>query len=219
MNGFASVFRESGSVHCLYGTPEPAGCETLYRTELRAVRGAAANRTADFCAGRRCAREAMRRLGRRRCALPMGEDRAPLWPPGLQGSISHTEGFACAYLSTGTAPVGVDVERTDRAIDPDVWRLILSERERELLGTPEARFLAFSAKEAFFKAAFPKVGRYFGFDAVEFDHAKTGYGFVLRVVNSPGPGVPHGSRYSGCYFISDSFVLTWMSLNPESALS
>jgi enterobactin synthetase component D len=216
MKGFAKTFLESGTAHCLYGSPEPAGRGTLYPDELGAISGVAANRAADFCAGRRCAREAMRMLGRGLCAVPVGEDRAPIWPAGLRGSISHTDGFACAYLTTGPEPVGVDVERTDRALDPDVWRLILSERERELLEGVEARFLAFSAKEAFFKAAFPVVGRYFGFDAVELEAPATAGRFALRVAKSPGLGVPDGCRYGGSYLSSGPFVLTWIRLGPEA---
>lgn len=112
-------------------------------------------RRAEFLAGRLCAMLALRAIG----APPeVGRaGRAPVWPAGATGSIAHAGGRAIAVAARRPARLGVDCEtlmtpRTAAEIGP----LILREAEWRL--RPEAmeaaRFLtlAFSAKEALYKA-------------------------------------------------------------------
>lgn len=100
---------------------------------------------------------------------------APIWPPGITGSISHTEGFCAAIAaptSTELLAVGLDIERIDRVSDR-VRKFILTESEAtEVAALPASQVqrrvaVAFAAKEAFYKAQYQLTSTYLGFGAVE----------------------------------------------------
>ena len=66
--------------------------EGLLPEERGAVAKAVPKRVAQFTAGRVCARRALAQLGNTEpVPILMGEDRAPQWPAGYVGSISHTD--------------------------------------------------------------------------------------------------------------------------------
>jgi enterobactin synthetase component D len=99
---------------------------------------------------------------------PSGE---PLWPEGVSGSITHSGTQAMAIVVRHpTALVGIDceailAEREAREIQDG----IIDAQEAMCLtrsGYPFALALtlAFSAKESLFKALFPQVKTYMGFD-------------------------------------------------------
>lgn len=99
---------------------------------------------------------------------PSGE---PLWPEGVSGSITHSGAHAMAVVVRHQdALVGIDCE----AILPDreardIQDGIVDAQEAMCLthsGYPFALALtlAFSAKESLFKALFPQVKTYMGFD-------------------------------------------------------
>ncbi len=70
-------------------------------------------RKIEFLAGRRCAAAALRKLG---CeddgGLPIGPRRAPTWPEGFVGSISHGDGLAVAVAAQcgDAAALGIDIQ-------------------------------------------------------------------------------------------------------------
>lgn len=174
--------------------------------EAAAITRAVPARRAEFTAGRAAARLALSRLGLPPVAIPAGEGRAPVWPDGVSGSISHAGGYALAAARTG-APLGLDVE-TDAEIEADLWALICDAEELESL--PESgRGLAvrqvFSAKEAIFKAQYPLTGRLIGFDAVTLRLA-TG-GFVGRFADAVGDFAA-GAELAGRIARTDGLVLT-----------
>lgn len=134
----------------------------LLPEELASIRAAVPARVAEFAAGRRCAREAMRAYGIEVDApLLRGTHRQPLWPVGLRGSITHTEGYCAAVVARAgdCAGLGIDVERCGR-VEPPLWPALFDASElaalqllapapRETLAT-----LLFAVKEAFFKSQF-----------------------------------------------------------------
>jgi len=124
-------------------------------------------RKAEHLAGRIAAVHALRELGHKN--VPgMGEQRQPLWPQGLFGSISHCATTALAVSQTHCGPtaragvprqpVGVDREEVfTPQIAAELANSIVSEAEKARLaesGFPfeQALTLAFSAKESAFKA-------------------------------------------------------------------
>lgn len=151
----------------------------LMPEEAVAMRGAVLSRHNEFAAGRHCARVAMAQLGRHGLAVPMGGDRAPIWPNGLVGSISHC-GSSCAAAvaraADGFAAIGIDIEAA-RPLDIDLAEEICTGGEREWLAAmPEAErglLLAaiFSAKEATYKCQYALTGKLIDFQAlsIEFD--------------------------------------------------
>lgn len=130
---------------------------TVHPDENIHVVGSAEKRRRDFALGRACARAAMAGLGQGETVIVKGEDGAPLWPPGIVGSITHTQGYAAALVGeTGDfAGIGIDAERIG-GVTRELWpRIFTSSEQDRLRSQPEpllAATLLFSAKEASYKA-------------------------------------------------------------------
>lgn len=184
------------------GSDHPA----LLPTEMPAVVGAVDARVAEFAAGRWAARRAMLALGHAATAVPAGTDRAPVWPAGLAGSISHAGGVAAAALRAG-GPLGLDLEE-DAALEPDLWPLICG--ADELAALPEtdrgrAVRQVFSAKEAVYKAQYPLTGCVIDFAAVSI--ALDPGGFVATFRQPVGP-LTAGHSMRGRIARTDGLILT-----------
>lgn len=152
------------------------GADDLFPEENLAMARAVSRRRAEFAAGRRAARQAMAQLGLPAAAIPMGADRAPAWPGGVVGSISHAGALGVAVVArAGTfRSLGVDLEH-DAPLDADLIAEIC--RPEELAAVPpEARGMQatrlFSAKEAAYKAHYPLVRRIYGFHGLSVDLAQ-----------------------------------------------
>lgn len=119
------------------------------------LRATVPKRQREFLAGRLCAAHALRAAG---LAEEVGlQDRAPIWPKGAVGSISHSDARVVAVVSRGHSGLGVDVEPLMTATQAqDIKDLILTQAEAALcpvdLRFPEFLTLVFSAKEALYKA-------------------------------------------------------------------
>jgi len=189
------------------GWSEVSGNEGVFPDEFTAVARAVPKRQAEFAAGRRAARAALEALGRPGTALPMGEDRAPLWPEGMRGAITHGVGLAlAAVLSNGDSP-GIDLTEA-KALPGDTRRVILPHSlERGL--DPLAGRVGFSAKESLFKALYPFVGSYFGFDAAcVLPDLETGQ---FRIsLTAPLGRFAGGTTWIGGFVVLEGRVLTAM---------
>jgi 4'-phosphopantetheinyl transferase EntD len=131
----------------------------LHAHEAALVAKAVDKRKHEFALGRACARSALAQMGIQDTAILRSADGAPLWPGGVVGSITHTEGYACAVVGTSSrfAAMGVDAERIGGVGDDLLRRLFDDEEYARLMamGADERRVaatLGFSAKEACFKA-------------------------------------------------------------------
>ncbi|MGH8141671.1 MAG: 4'-phosphopantetheinyl transferase family protein [Steroidobacteraceae bacterium] len=147
--------------------------ELLTEEEWQCIRHCRDRRIQDFTAGRLCARTALQQKGMSGTSLLPGNDRQPLWPDSIVGSITHTDGYCAAVVGRDcdVRCVGLDSEVIG-AVQPDVFRRICSppELDRLLSLTPQRRSFAaaltFVAKEAFFKCQFPVAREWLDFDAV-----------------------------------------------------
>jgi 4'-phosphopantetheinyl transferase EntD len=130
----------------------------LFPQERAAVAGAVPQRQREFAAGRGCARAALARFGAHGVVLPVGPDRAPLWPAGFVGSISHSRRLCVAAVArnAAVASIGIDVEDETR-LEPELWDWICTDGERRWLRRQpfehrgRAACVLFSAKEATYK--------------------------------------------------------------------
>ena len=163
----------------------------LFQEETAAIAQAVPKRRREFAAGRRAARAAMAKLGKPAQAVPMGPDRAPVWPHGIMGSIAHCDTVCMAALidvTGGAQSVGLDVEPAV-PLRPDLEHMICTETERAWLDTmpQEDRGLRakqiFCAKEATYKALYPITGKVIGFHDVEL--RIDGDGFMARTMGMP----------------------------------
>lgn len=138
-----------------------------------ALSRAVPKRQGEFLAGRLAAHQALLEQGIACHEVGIGADRAPVWPAGFEGSISHTVlgsvGVALCAVRPGSAGIGLDMEAwLDEGEALRLWPVIADEGEwgrlaRSSLGEARALTLLFSAKESLFKALYPRVGRYFDF--------------------------------------------------------
>ena len=115
-----------------------------------------------FATSRRLARELLAEAGSEDATIGRRADGAPIWPTGFCGSFSYKEewcGVAVAKSLPGCT-LGIDVERLED-IPCNVWDDILSPGELRGMSRhaalPRAMLvnLAFTAKEAYFKAQCP----------------------------------------------------------------
>jgi 4'-phosphopantetheinyl transferase EntD len=146
----------------------------LHPHEAPLVARAAGKRRRDFTLGRACAHAALAKLGVPDAPLGRAASGAPLWPEGIVGSITHTQGFAAALAGRTAAftALGLDAERTgamDEALAP---RLFTAAEMAWLSGQDgacrrHAATLLFSAKEAYYKLFHPLAGRRLDFRQVE----------------------------------------------------
>ena len=135
---------------------------------------AAPARRFEFAVGRRCARCALEALGAGACSVPRSADRSPVWPDGVVGSITHTDGYCAAVVAHRArfAGIGVDTETID-AVRPHLWMRIMGPGERDWFAAlpeserPVAAAVLFSAKEAFYKCQYPLLRRRFDLHDVE----------------------------------------------------
>jgi 4'-phosphopantetheinyl transferase EntD len=164
--------------------------------------GAAPARRAEFAAGRAAAAQALAMLGIS-ADVPMGDDRAPVWPSGVSGSITHTRTMALAVAVKGGC-IGVDLE-PHGAVTPDLWSHILLPAERALAAqNPALATDIFCAKEAVYKAQYPLTKLLFGFDRILI--SVNGSGFVARFLADTGP-ILAGTVWPGHLIRADAHIL------------
>lgn len=166
----------------------------LAPAERAAIRQAVPARQAEFAAGRQAARRAMAGLGAPPRPIPMGPDRAPRWPLGITGSISHAGGLAMAAvaLSPPIRALGLDIE-PETPLEKALWPAILTEAEQKWLHEqPEndrgtlAKCL-FSIKECSYKAQYVLTARLLEFHDLEvtLDRQKGHFSAVFQTAAPP----------------------------------
>ena len=125
-------------------------------------------RAFDHLAGRLAASRALLALTGHAPGIGRDASGAPLWPQGVVGAISHSDGRAVALVGQAAHHAGLGVDLETIAPRDRMAELILRPDELASLGQAPGAFgltLAFSAKESLFKALYPRVGHIFGFDA------------------------------------------------------
>lgn len=175
-------------------------------------------RLREFAAGRRAARRAMQALGLPPGPVLHGPDRAPVWPQGLVGSLSHSNSVCMAVLGHAEryASLALDIEEAEE-LPADLHPLICTRSERAWLSVqPEdwrgalAR-LIFSAKECAYKLQYPLTQQMLEFDAFEVTpDLQTGQ-FEATLTRTAGP-LPMHQQFSGRFAIGAGLVLTGMAL-------
>lgn len=195
--------------------PQPAP----FAEEAVAVSRATAGRQREFAAGRAAAHAAMQGLGVAPQPVPHGPDRAPRWPQGLCGSISHCDRVCIAVLGATRAlhSLGVDVE-PDEALPGDLLSEVTCLEERAWLSAQPEQLrgrlarLIFSAKEAAYKCQYPVSGAMIGFeDLVITPDLDTGQ-FEATLLRSV-PSFAEGHCFHGRFLVCDGVIVTAVSLS------
>lgn len=194
----------------------------LHPDEERFIAGARDTRREEFAAGRTCARLALHRLGIEDFPLLPDENRAPLWPRGVTGSITHSGGYCAVAVARQSAirALGIDSEVMGRFTEK-LWPRVCTPGELEwlLAQTADRRgslaAAIFGAKEAVYKCQYQITRRWLGFQDVEISLAQDSFDvhFTQRSPVDPRVLTP----LSGRYVVRDQFVLCAAVIATPSA--
>jgi 4'-phosphopantetheinyl transferase EntD len=197
--------------------------EQLFDTERFCVEHSVKSRVQEFASGRACARAALAQLGLPVMPIPSGPDRAPIWPQGFVGSISHASGHCvavagrmkqrtCGHVLTS---LGVDIEQLG-VVTPDLWPQLMHRREMERLQSLSevertlTATVVFSAKEAFYKAQFPITRSWIDFDDVVVEVCAQTY--VVHINNTDLPIARWAQTFEGRFLVEPTHVVTAMAI-------
>jgi len=189
---------------------------TLFPEEAAAVANAVPRRRAEFIAGRGCARQALVQLGQPAHTIPSGQDRAPIWPEGIVGSISHCDSLAIAVVARradGFLSLGVDIEAAS-PLEAELIESICTPAERQNLASAgDAGLLAktiFSIKESAYKAQYPLTRTMLEFHEVEVKLDLAAMRFSAVVAGCP-------QSLTGQFRIEAGYILTLTCITSEAA--
>ena len=180
---------------------------------------AVARRRSEFSAGRAAARNAMVKLGIEPRPVLAGDDRAPIWPRGLVGSISHTYNCAMAAVARrgDVESIGIDAEE-GTPLEEQLFSAICSVNEQAWLSTQDEPALlaklVFSAKEAAYKCQYPLSGRLFGFDGMELEIDRDA-GVFKAVFTADQPPFNRGDAIRGRFAIGSGLIVTAAELRAR----
>lgn len=180
------------------------------------IKKSVVKRRAEYFAGRFCAHKALIFLGCMDTHVAASTERAPLWPTGVLGSISHTDNFAISAVGSAKkiAFIGIDVEVRQQEIFIDIANEFTSSIEQNYLLSLALPYdisllIVFSAKESLFKALWPTVKSFLDFSYAEIinidDSVMT---FSFRLTRSLTPYFKKGNVISGRYYFHGEKIIT-----------
>jgi 4'-phosphopantetheinyl transferase EntD len=205
-----------------------AKCEApLFPEEEQYICNANAKRRREFTAGRACARNALLQLGAPGLPLHVGAHREPLWPPGIVGSIAHTERLCAVAVSDlpDLVGLGLDLE-IDDPLPEETLDLVCRRDECAQLasesceGLLRAATVLFSAKEAFYKCVFPIIRIPLEFRDVRVRLDADGVSFEAEIVGrcvppaAQGPFVGRLARTHGHVWTGVAWHRTRLAIGP-----
>ena len=190
-----------------------AAWEDLTEEEKAASVSYHPSRRTEFATGRYCARRSMVELGAAPVSIPVGDNRQPVWPADITGSISHRMGLTGAIWARISDYRGIVIAIEGRTnVERMLWEQLFTMNELQMLdlaGTDAAAQLAtlfFSFKESFYKMQFPLTRKFLDFRDVELQPMESGHRLSgLQGLEQPDILGHHrlGYRYH------KGFVITW----------
>jgi len=168
---------------------------------------------AHFLGGRYCAHKALSMMkGDDQPPSPLAKDQegAPLWPPGVVGSITHTENFMGAVVADQNTLKGIGID-TEKILGPQslnmVESLVATDKEKRMSFShdPFEYFtLIYSAKESIFKCLHPIIKVHFEFYDVNIDHVDFEKGtFHFTLLKTLSEEFKEGMSYQGRFSLDD----------------
>lgn len=206
--------RYDPALFAAYGIAPPEGLERM-----------ALKRQADFLAGRVATALALQTLDLPAHDIRSGSNRAPVWPTGIAGAITHSHGRAASLVTHAPDKLcGIDLERIATGTARDaIYAKCLSPGEGRIARTARdyspdiAATLIFSAKESIFKALYPRVGRFFGFTAAELRDGLSDHSLHFQITEALHPDVPAGFSLEIAYQVRADHVMTWLAIAAPPA--
>ena len=205
-------------------SPSQLAADDFQRSRIEppaSIQRSVAKRQAEFLAGRLCARAALRQLDGTDCVPAIGEDRAPIWPAHITGSITHGTGRAAAIVAPKShwRGLGMDLEdllSADRAERLAGEILTPAEMERMAAGSAEQIALlvtlTFSVKESLFKALYPLVQKRFYFEHAEVLEWDISGQVRLRLLTDLSSEWCHGTELQAQFGLHEGQLLSLVAI-------
>ena len=192
----------------------------LLPEEARMVARALPRRRREFSAGRACARLGLSRLGFPAAPLLSGPDRAPIWPQGAVGSITHCAGYCAAAvaLESDVRGLGIDAE-VNQPLPEGVADLVCTASEQAWAGAALGNeinwpTLIFSAKESVYKAWHTLTRQWLGYLDAELSLDPDSAGFQARLLVPAPPALGPGFQcFRGSFAANPAHVFTAVTVS------
>ena len=177
---------------------------------------AVAKRQAEYLAGRLCARSALELSDNILTSVGLNEDRSPMWPDGIVGSITHTDRVAGAVVARRTDYLGLGFDfewHIEQARAREIADSILTETDRslekELSGISFEYYLTliFSLKESLYKALYPRTKKFMDFHDAEIT-ALDGYDARMRLNRPVSADLGAGREFDAVHTHVDGLIKT-----------
>lgn len=194
---------------------------TLFAEEEAQIARALEKRRAEYRAARILARRGLEELGRAPVAIVNAPDRAPIFPEGTVGTITHTRGFCLVALASSNdfLALGADAEEATPLKEGLFETILRPEEEAQLRRSVSGDKLAlyakliFSIKEAAYKAQYALSRRYFGFSGMRIHLDEGSFDAELML---EAPPFSRGHRFRGTYRIESGLILSALALGPDA---
>lgn len=142
----------------------------LYPKERELIIGTSEKRELEFSTGRFCAHQALHHFNVDNFPVTRGNQRDPVWPLRIVGSISHCRDLAGAVVADKQQikSIGLDIENR-KQLNPNIARHVCTEDEKRWLQAQAADqqnlalLLIFSLKEAVFKCIYQATQQHLRF--------------------------------------------------------
>lgn len=181
-------------------------------------------RQSEYLAGRLCAREALYRLNGQVAVPGISADRAPQWPAGISGSITHSHSWAAAVAARKHSwqSIGLDAEghlSAKRARRLQTTLLTPDECQRLQHLPDDVQIqrinLSFSLKESLFKALYPLTGVRFYFQDAELLECTEDGQAQLQLLTDLSPQWLAGRKLKGSFRLLETHLLTLVAIASD----
>lgn len=184
----------------------------LLPIERAQIASAVEARQREYAAVRELARALLSDFGEPPQPTPTLRSRAPQFPPGFVGSLSHGAGLALAVMARecDLLSIGCDIEPRE-PLPVEVAERVLRPSERAALRDRPVWFdrLVFSAKEAAFKAQHGLSEGFPEFREIAITLDGKGRGLLAELCTDVG-SLARGSRFVGTACIADKWLATFV---------
>lgn len=134
---------------------------SLKPKEFEIIQNASDKRKYEFSTGRWCAKQILAHYCKTDIIILSGENREPVWPAGIVGSISHCKDLCGAVIANIAAlkSIGFDIE-TRKELKNNIARVVCTDSEKNWIkkqtfwSYDSLLILIFSLKESVYKCVF-----------------------------------------------------------------
>lgn len=201
---------------------KPADCLAQLSPQEQALTSSmGSSRLAGFSAGRLAAKEALLQLGYVDTPVLIGEQRRPIWPVSVRGSISHCKDQCLVVVaeSKHCGNLGIDVEQL-KPLQAGVRKMIMTPAEREhlaalpaaLQGNLPLECVFFSLKESIFKCLNPLTQKWIEFQQANITLLDRPGSVCIELDPSVHTGQTAKGKLVGRYLCTESHVFSAVSL-------